>query len=193
MGQYEQINGVDVNRLFDTIGAIDGEPGLAKFCFRNRNRWLNGGHNRSTINTFYGAGQEHNDRKTTFVLDNDEPDVLLGTDQGASPPEQLLHALAGCLTTSLVYWAAAKGIRLDEVETHIEGDLDLRGFLGMDENIRNGFERIRVSFKVNGDATETQLAELVDLAQKRSVIFDTLTNGVNVAVDIVPEELPLEV
>lgn len=187
MGQQEQINGVDVNRLFETIETIEGEPGLAKFCFRNRNRWLSGGHNRSTLNGFYGAGEEHTDRKATFVLDNDEPEVLLGTDQGASPPEQLLHGLAGCLTTSLVYWASAKGIRLDEVETQIEGDLDLRGFLAMDENVRNGYERIRVSFKVKGDATEQQLAELVELAQQRSPVFDVLTNGVKIAVDIVPE------
>ena len=143
---------------------------------------MGGGHNRSTIQGFYGAGQEDTSRKSTFVMDNDEPDVLLGTDQGANPVEYVLHALAGCLTTSLVYHAAAKGIRIDAVESRLEGDLDLRGFLGMSDEVRNGYDNVRVTFRIKADASEEQLQELCKLAQKRSPVFDIVTNAVPVTV-----------
>ncbi|HEX2492061.1 MAG TPA: OsmC family protein, partial [Blastocatellia bacterium] len=122
------INGVNVDQLFSTINAIKENPGLAKFKFRAKNQWINGGQNRTNIKDFYGAGQEDATRKQTFVFDNDEPEVLLGHDNGANPVEFVLHALAGCLTTSLVYHAAAQGIKIESVESKFEGDLDLRGF-----------------------------------------------------------------
>ena len=117
-------------------------------------------------------------------MDNDEPPVLLGQDNGANPVEQVLHGLAGCLTTSLVYHAAARGIRIDEVESTYEGDLDLHGFLGMDPKVRNGFQQVRVTFKVKGDAPQEKLQELVELAQKRSPVFDMLSHGVPVKVTL---------
>lgn len=178
------INGVDVDQLFSTIDAIKETPGLAKFEFRANNRWINGGHNRTSVKDFYGAGREDASRKQTFVFDNDEPVVLLGEDNGANPVEFVLHALAGCLTTSLVYHAAAQGIKIDAVESTFEGDLDLRGFLGMNEDVRNGYENIRVTFKIKADAPEEKLKELCELAQKRSPVFDIVTNRVPVKVQL---------
>jgi uncharacterized OsmC-like protein len=178
------INGVDVDQLFSMIDAIKETPGLAKFEFRANNRWINGGHNRTSVKDFYGAGREDASRKQTFVFDNDEPVVLLGEDNGANPVEFVLHALAGCLTTSLVYHAAAQGIKIDAVESTFEGDLDLRGFLGMNEDVRNGYEDIRVTFKIKADAPDEKLKELCELAQKRSPVFDIVTNRVPVKVQL---------
>jgi uncharacterized OsmC-like protein len=178
------INGVDVDQLSSTINAIKENPGLAKFEMRANNRWINGGHNRTSIKDFYGAGREDTSRKQTFVFDNDEPVVLLGEDNGANPVEFVLHALAGCLTTSLVYHAAAQGIKIDAVESKFEGDLDLRGFLGMNDDVRNGYENIRVTFKIKADAPEEKLKELCELAQKRSPVFDIVTNRVPVNVKL---------
>jgi uncharacterized OsmC-like protein len=182
--QTKVVNGVDLDRLVGTIAVITQAPGIAAFRFRASNRWIQGGHNRSTIRDFYGAGQEDTSRTDTFVLDNDEPDVLLGTDRGANPVEYVLHALAGCLTTSMVYHAAARGIRLEEVESQLEGDLDLRGFLGMSEDVRNGYQAIRVTFRVKADATDEQIAELGRLAQVRSPVFDIVSNPVPVSVTV---------
>lgn len=178
------INGVDVEQLFSTIDAIKENPGLAKFEFRANNQWIDGGHNRTSVKDFYGAGREDASRKQAFVFDNDEPVVLLGEDNGANPVEFVLHALAGCLTTSLVYHAAAQGIKIDAVESKFEGDIDLRGFLGMDEDVRNGYENIRVTFKIKADAPEEKLKELCELAQKRSPVFDIVTNRVPVNVQL---------
>ena len=182
--ENRNINGVNVDQLFSTIDAIKENPGLAKFEFRANNRWINGGHNRTNVKDFYGAGREDDSRKQTFVFDNDEPVVLLGEDNGANPVEFVLHALAGCLTTSLIYHAAAQGIKIDAVESKFEGDLDLRGFLGMSEDVRNGYENIRVTFKIKADAPEEKLKELCELAQKRSPVFDIVTNRVPVNVQL---------
>src|SRR5262245_13360279 len=138
------INGVDTDKLFETIGLIKATPGLASFKFKIRNEWVDCGHNRSTVNTFYGASADH-ERAVPFVLEADEPPVLLGTDKGANPVEYLLHALAACVTTSMVFHAAARGITIDEVESAIDGDIDLRGFLGLDKNVRNGYKEIRMN------------------------------------------------
>jgi len=179
-----RVNGVNVDQLMQTVVAIKGRPSLAKFNFRARNRWVDGGHNRSTIKDFYGVGREDNSRATAFVLDNDEPSVLLGDDQGANPVEFVLHALAGCLTTALVYHAAAQGIKIDEVESHLEGDLDLHGFLGLRDDVRNGYENLRVTFRVKADAPEEKIRELCDLAQRRSPVFDIVSNPVPVSVSV---------
>lgn len=154
------INGVDVDRLGGTVKAIQEHPGLAASQFRATNRWINGGHNRSTIQSFYSAGHEDTTRTKPFVLDADEPPVLLGQDQGANPVEYVLHALAACLTTGLVYHAAARGIRVESVESKLEGDLDLRGFLGISNEVRRGYKQIRAHFTVTSDATTEQLEEL---------------------------------
>lgn len=181
--EQKMVNGVNVTQLFDTVDAIKGQPEIAKFKFRATNKWVGGGNNQTTVNDYYGACQEFS-RDEPFVFQKDEPPVLLGTDVGANPVEYVLAALAGCLTTSLVYHAAAKGIQIEEVESTYEGDLDLHGFLGMDEQVRNGYENLRISFKVKGDAPEEQLQELVELAQKRSPVFDIVTNKVPVTVKL---------
>ncbi len=179
--QEKVVNGVNVTQLFDTIDAIKGQPEIAKFNFRAVNNWENGAANRTVVNDYDGACQTFA-RNEPFVFQKDEPPVLLGNDAGANPVEYVLAGLAGCLTTSLVYHAAAQGITIDEVESTYSGNLNLHGFLGMDDNVRNGYEEIAVTFKVKGDAPEEKLRELVDLAQKRSPVFDIVTNKVPVNV-----------
>jgi uncharacterized OsmC-like protein len=177
-------NGVDTARLFGTLDAVKADPSIARFQFRARNRWIDGAHNRSTIRDFYAANQEDTSRADEFALDAGEPAILLGTDTGPNPAEYLLHALAACLTTSLVYVAAARGVRLTAVESTLEGDMDVRGALGLSDEVRNGFERIRISFRVAGDAPEEKLREVVARAQRRSAVFDMVTSGVPVTVDV---------
>jgi uncharacterized OsmC-like protein len=178
-------NGVDSAQMYGTLDAIKADPSLGAFQFRATNRWIDGAHNRSTIQGFYGAGQEDSSRAAAFTLDAGEPAVLLGTDTGPNPAECLLHALAACLTTSLVYVAAARKVRLTEVESTLEGDMDVRGALGLSDEVRNGFTRIRVSFKVSGDAPPEKLREVVERAQARSAVFDMVSNGVPVEVGVV--------
>jgi uncharacterized OsmC-like protein len=177
-------NGVDTEQLFGTLDAIKADPSLARFEFRARNRWIDGAHNRSTIRDFYAANAEDTSRAEEFVLDAGEPAILIGKDTGPNPAEYLLHALAACLTTSLVYVAAARGVHLTAVESTLEGDMDVQGALGLSDDYRNGFERIRVSFRVEGDAPEEKLREIVARAQQRSAVFDMVTNGVPVTVDV---------
>jgi uncharacterized OsmC-like protein len=177
-------NGVDTEKMFATLDLIKAQPELAKFQFRATNRWIGGAHNRSTIKGFYAAGGEDTTRTEAFELDAGEPAILLGTDTGANPAEYLLHALAACLTTSIVYVAAARKVELTSVESTLTGDMDVRGALGVDDEPRNGFERIGVSFRVTGNAPEEKLREVVDRARKRSAVYDMVTNGVPVAVEV---------
>lgn len=174
------INGVNVDRLGETVQAITASPSLGRAQFRAKNRWVSGGHNRSTIQSFYAAGQEDSSSTETFTLDADEPPVLLGEDQGANPAEYALHALAACLTTSLVYHAAARGIRIDSVESSLEGDLDVQGFLGLSDHVRRGYQRIRANFVIESDAPADQLKELA----RFSPIYDTIANPVPVSINI---------
>jgi len=177
------VNGVSVTQLFGTINAITENPVISKFNFRAKGKWINGGHNQTTINDFDGACQTHT-RSQPFVFNKDEPPVLLGTDQGANPVEYALAALNGCLTTSLIYHAAAQGVKIDEVESTLSGDLDLQGFLGMSEKVRNGYEKIRVNFRVKSDAPREKIRELVDLAQKRSPVFDIVSHPTPIEVSL---------
>ncbi|HZT45062.1 MAG TPA: OsmC family protein [Gaiellaceae bacterium] len=179
-------NGVDTAMLFATLDAVKAQPELGTFRFRVENQWLGGAHNRSTIKDFYGAGGEDNSRTSPFEIDAGEPAVLIGTDTGPNPAEYLLHALAACLTTSLVYVAAARGVDLTRVTSRVEGDIDVRGALGLSREVRNGFEQIRVSFAVEGDASDETIRELVERAKARSVVFDIVTNGVPVYVGVEP-------
>lgn len=180
--QATSVNGVETQRLFETIDAVRQMPGLGKCHFRVHNRWIDGGHNRSIISNFYGAGRE-NSRPEPFVYDNDEPAVLLGHDLAANPVEFVLHALAGCLTSSMVYHAAAKGIAIEEIESHLEGDIDLRGFLGLSDQVPRGFQAIRVTFRIKApNAAPEVLDELCQMAQKHSPVFDTLTRPVAIEV-----------
>jgi uncharacterized OsmC-like protein len=175
------INGVDRDKLFGTIDVIKATPELARFRFKIRNQWQDGAHNRSTIQTFFGAGTDF-EHAVKFELDADEPAVLLGADQGPNPGEYLLHALAACVTSGMVYHAAARGIAIEEVESSIDGDVDLRGFLGIDKNVRNGYQEIRMKFRIKADVPDEQLQEICKLGQQYSPILDSVTNGVPVKV-----------
>lgn len=174
-----RLNGVDLEGLRNTIEAVQGDAQLAKFEFRAKNRWVSGGRNESEINGYRGCSQEM-ERVAPFVYEADEPPVLLGDDRSANPVEFVLHALAACLTTSMVYHAAARGIQIEEVESTLEGDLDLQGFLGLSEDVRKGYENIRVSFRVKSDAPVEALQECAMM----SPVFETLTRPVPVDVDI---------
>jgi uncharacterized OsmC-like protein len=177
-------NGVDTEKMFATLDLVKAQPELARFQFRATNRWVDGSHNRSTIKGFYAAGGEDTTRGEGFEIDAGEPAILLGSDTGPNPAEYLLHALAACLTTSIVYVAAARGVRLTSVESTLTGDMDVRGALGVDDGPRNGFERIEVSFRVAGDAPRERLREVVERARERSAVYDMVTNGVPVAVEV---------
>ncbi len=174
------MNGVDLSVLESTVNAIQQNPDLAKFRFRLHNRWIDGGHNHSTVGNFYGARQEISHLRK-HEIDADEPPVLVGTDLGANPVEHLLNALAACLTSTLVYHAALRGIRIDELESNVEGDIDLRGFLGLSQDVRRGYENIRVNFKVKTDAENL---ERLKALSKLSPVFDVTSNGTKVDVQI---------
>ena len=176
------VNGVNVDDFNDTVKAIKKQPEIAKFNFRAANKWHGGSRSRTTVDEYYGA-QQNFKRDRAFVLELDEPPVLLGEDKAANPVEYVFVALAGCLTTSLVYHAAAMGIELEEVESAYEGNLDLQGFLGLNDQIRNGYENLSVTFKIKAkNAPEEKLQELVRIAQQRSPVFDIVSNGVPVSV-----------
>jgi uncharacterized OsmC-like protein len=183
MSSEKIVNGVNIDNLFKTVVAVKGNPTIAKFNFKAKNRWINGGNNKTTVNEFYGACQTHT-RSKPFEYVKDEHPVLLGGDQGANPVEYALAALAGCLTTSLIYHAAAQGIKIDEVESTLDGDFDLQGFLGLSDRVRNGYEGINVSFRIKATASEEKLQELVELAQKRSPVFDMISNPTPVNVQL---------
>ncbi len=174
------VNGVNVGNLLQSIYSFKQQPALAKFKFRATNQWITGGHNRSRIKEFYGTGQEDTQRTQTFELDADEPAVLHSGDRGANPAEFVLHALAACLTTSLVYHAAVRGIRIEELDSKVEGDIDVRGFTGVDPNVRKGYQNIRVTMRCKSDATPEQLEELT----RFSPVWDTITNPVPVTVRV---------
>ncbi len=176
-------NGVDTATLFATLDAVAEQRELAKGQFRVRNRWINGTHNRSTFSDFYVAGGEQQHREQ-FTADADHPVVLVGDDNGPSGAEYLLHALAACLTHGIANIAAARNVTLTEVTSTVEGDVDLQGILGMSDDIRNGYSQIRVRFDVTGDAPADKLREIVEQSRARSAVFDVLTNGVAIDIDV---------
>lgn len=177
------INGIQLDRLQQTINQVQKKPELAKFNFKTTNRWVYGTHNQAIVQDFFGAGVEDHTRTSPLVFEEDEPPVLLGNNEGANPVEFVLVALSGCLTTSLIAHAAAQGLSLKSVESQLEGNLDIRGFLGLSDEVRNGYEDIRVTFRIESDEPEEKIQELVALAQKRSPVFDIVTNKVPVTVD----------
>jgi uncharacterized OsmC-like protein len=175
-------NGVDTVAFFATLNAVKGNNEIAKFQFRATNKWISGTHNQSTIRGFYGAMQEM-EHAQVHVLDADHPAVLVGADHGPTPTEYLLHALAACLTAGIANIAAARNVNLTEVESTVEGDIDLLGILGLGHGVRNGFQQIKVSFKLKGD-DPAKLREVVERSTARSAVYDVITNGVPVAIDI---------
>ncbi len=176
------VNGVNVDTLFGVIDAVSGNPKVADFQFRITNKWANGGHNISNVGNFFGALETQT--REGFVLENADHQVLLGEDQSANPVEYVLHALAGCLTTTLVYHAAARGHKITSVESTLEGNLDLHGFLGMDEKVRSGFSDVKVTMKVQGDVPEEILQELIQVAKSRSPVYDMIAHPVDVAIEL---------
>lgn len=179
----QPLNGVDVPTLFATIDAVGAEPAAARFQFRAVNRWISGTHSRTTVHGFHGAGQEQQ-HPEEYALEADHPEVLVGTDKAPSPVEAVLHGLAACLTAGIGNIASARGIELTSVESRLEGDIDLRGLLGLSDDVRNGFERIRVTFRIAGDASDEQLRAIVEQSRSRSAVFDVVTNGVPVEIDV---------
>ena len=175
-------NGVDTATLFATRDAVKGDNEIAKFQFRATNRWISGTHNQTTIDGFYGAMQEMSHRQP-FVLDADHPAVLVGADNGPTPVEYVLHALAACLTSGLANVAAARGVNLTEVSSTVEGDIDLLGILGLSDEVRNGYQQIKISFQLRGDDPD-KLRQIVEQSRRRSAVFDIITNGVPVAIEV---------
>lgn len=177
-------NGVDVTRLIATIDAIKETPALARFQFRSESRWEGGARSTTTIDTFYGAGSEHPHART-HTLRGDEPDVLLGDDTAPNAVETLLASLASCLAVGYAYNAATRGIEIEELTFQVEGDLDLRAFLGLPNGSRPGYEAIRVNYQVKSPASREQLVELCDYVQRTSPVLDIITNRVPVSVNLV--------
>ncbi|MCL5997396.1 MAG: OsmC family protein [Chloroflexi bacterium] len=177
------VNGVSVDQLVGTINAIKAKPDLARFTFRARNEWANGGHSRTTIQGFYGAGREDTSRSTPFVVEGDEPPVLLGHNAGPNAVEAVLHALASCISVGFIYNAAARGIRVDSLEFNLEGDLDLHAFLGLSDQTRPGYQNIRLTYRVKSDASPETLDALCDYVQKTSPVLDIIRNPVAVTIE----------
>jgi uncharacterized OsmC-like protein len=176
-------NGVDTATLFATLDAVKQAPEAANFQFRAHNEWISGTHNRSTIADYFGVGEERSHERT-FVFDADHPAVLVGQDQGPTPVEFVLHALAACLTAGLANIAAARRVRLTEVRSTVTGDIDLNGILGLNHDVRNGYERITVRFTIKGDAPAEKLREIVEQSRARSAVYDIITNRVPVTIEV---------
>jgi uncharacterized OsmC-like protein len=176
-------NGVDVPTLFATLDVVKGAPEAAKFQFRATNQWVSGTHSRTTISSFYGAGEER-EHRTTFVHDADHPEVLVAGDHGSVPVEYLLVGLTSCLTAGIGNIASARGVDLHEVSSTIEGDIDLNGIFGFATETRNGYQQVRVHFTIKGDAPDDVLREIVEQSRQRSAVYDVMTNGVPVAIDV---------
>jgi uncharacterized OsmC-like protein len=176
-------NGVDTATLFATLDAVKQAPQAAQFQFRAHNEWVSGTHSRSTINDYFGVGEERA-HEHTFVFNADHPAVLVGRDNGPTPVEYVLHALAACLTAGLANIAAARKITLTEVRSTVTGDIDLNGILGLDPAVRNGYQQVGIRFTIKGDAPADVLRGLVEQSRARSAVYDVITNGVPVAVEV---------
>jgi len=179
-------NGVDTATLFATLDAVKAQPEAAQFQFRVTNRWISGTHSQGTIDTFFGVGEERRHDHPT-VIDADHPAVLVGNDKAPTPVEHVLAGLAACLTAGIANIAAARGVELTKVESTVEGDIDLNGILGLSSTVRNGFETIRVRFSIEGDASPEELQRIVEQSRRRSAVYDILTNGVPVSIDVAAE------
>jgi uncharacterized OsmC-like protein len=179
-----RINGVNVDQLMDTVNTIQKKPELARFQFRAHNEWISGGHSRTTIQDFYGADQEDSSRSQPFILEGDEPPVLLGGNAAPNAVETVLHGLASCLAVGFIYNAAAQGIHVERLSFDLSGELDLRAFLGLSEQVRPGYKNINVNYRVKSDASRQKLEELCAYVQKTSPVLDIIANPVPVTVTL---------
>ena len=177
-----KMNGMDLEKMSQTVDALKGEPMLAQFQFRARNVWIDGGENRSTIQDFYGAGAEDTSRAKPFKFTNGEPPVLLGNNEGANPVEFLLHALAGCVTTTTVLHAAARGIRIESLSTELVGDIDLQGLLALDSTVPAGYRHIEIKMDIKADCSDEELNDLLQFAQQHSPVCNTVCRPVPVVI-----------
>jgi uncharacterized OsmC-like protein len=177
------VNGFRKEEILSTLNAIQENPEIAKFQFRVRNKWITAGHNQAMIKDFYGGCQEDASRDKAWVVDNGEPPILLGTNEGANPVEYLLSALSGCMTTTMALHAAARNIEVESIESRFEGDIDVQGFLGLNDKVRNGYQQIRIIFDIRGNLSEEQKQELLKFT-KNSPVYDVVTNGTQVVVGL---------
>jgi uncharacterized OsmC-like protein len=177
------VNGLDTKQMFETLDAIRSKPEVASFQFRARNTWIDGGTNQSRIQDFHGACQEDTSRNEPFVFTNGEPPVLLGNNEGANPVEFLLHALAGCVTTTTVLHATARGIRIEELSTELEGDMDLQAFLGLDESVPVGYKEIRIKMHIKADCSDEELEDLLRYTKDHSPVCNTVCRPVPVSLE----------
>lgn len=184
MAAAQTVNGVNVDQLIGTVNTIKANPALAKFTFRARTEWISGGHSRTRIQSFYGAGAEDSSRLQPFIVEGDEPPVLLGQNAGPNAVEAVLHALASCLGVGFIYNAAAQGIRVERLDFSLEGDLDLHAFLGLSDTMRPGYENIKVAYWVKADAPREKLEALCDYVQRTSPVLDIIRNPVPVTVTL---------
>ncbi|UTW09391.1 OsmC family protein [Pseudomonas benzenivorans] len=181
--QSQTRNGLNVQQMVQTVEAIKNDPSLARFEFRARNQWINGGENRSTIKDFYGAGAEDTSRSASFEFINGEPPVLLGGNEGANPVEFLLHALAGCVTTTTVLHAAARGIQIRRLSTELVGTIDVQGLLDLNASVPVGYEQIRIKMDIEADCSDAELDDLLTFAQAHSPVCNTVCRPVPVTVE----------
>ena len=176
-------NGLDMEALVGTVATVKQDPSLGQFEFRATNRWVDGGENRSRIKEFYGAGSEDESRTEAFEFTNGEPPVLLGANEDANPVEYLLHALAGCVTTTTVLHAAARGIQIERLSTELVGTIDVQGLLALDDSVPVGYEQIRIKMDIQADCSDEELNELVAFAQDHSPVCNTICRPVPVTVE----------
>jgi uncharacterized OsmC-like protein len=179
----QPLNGVDTPTLFATINAVAGQPELAKFTFRATQTWVSGTHSLGRFERFSGAGADHT-HKNDVVYDFDHPAVLVGKDNGPTPVEMLMIALAGCIISGIGNIAAARRVKLDEVTATVEGEIDLQGILGLSKDVRNGYQKMRLSFDIKGDAPAEKLRQIVEQSRARSAVYDVVTNGVPVEIAV---------
>lgn len=179
-------NGLDMEALTGTIDAVKQEPSLGAFEFRATNQWISGGENRSRIKEFFGAGTEDESRAEAFEFTNGEPPVLLGDNEGANPVEFLLHALAGCVTTTTVLHAAARGIRIERLSTELVGSIDVQGLLALDDTVPVGYEQIQIVMDIKADCSDEELDDLLAFAKDHSPVCNTVCRPVPVMVKRAP-------
>jgi uncharacterized OsmC-like protein len=184
------VNGINTGQMFATIELVKKKPEMARFQFRASNSWMGGTYNQASVKDFYGAMDE-DDTREAAMFEIDEPPVLLGSNLGINPVEYLLVALSGCLTTTLIAHAAARGIEIRNVESRLDGELDVRGFLGVTEEVPVGYEKIAVRMKIDADLSEDEKRELCEMAKKYSPVYNTISKPVPVTVEPDGAEAPI--